>query len=141
MKVSGFVCITCSLLSDWLRKLSFSPWKNRRLLAKLCHPLKACSMPIPTQRDRAATTIAVLVKWASAENVTPLRVCPPAAGFADPRVVGRTAIAVAVFSLLPFVILVLWGLPDCTIPGSWLSPPDGGWGAIRWGAYLNVMFW
>eukprot|EP00903_Cladosiphon_okamuranus_P008709 g8343.t1 len=57
------------------------------------------------------------------------------------RVVGRTAIAVAVFSLLPFVILVLWGLPDCTIPESWLSPPDGGWGAIRWGAYLNVMFW
>eukprot|EP00752_Nemacystus_decipiens_P005119 g4644.t1 len=57
------------------------------------------------------------------------------------RVVGRTAIAVAVFSLLPFVILVLWGLPDCTIPESWLSPPDGGWGAIRWGTYLNVMFW
>lgn len=58
-----------------------------------------------------------------------------------PRVVGRTAIAVAVFTLLPFVVLVLWGLPDCTMPESWLSPPDGGWGAIRWGTYLNVMFW
>ncbi|CAM9297789.1 unnamed protein product, partial [Hapterophycus canaliculatus] len=57
------------------------------------------------------------------------------------RVVGRTAIAVAVFSLLPFVVLVVWGLPDCTMPESWLSPPDGGWGAIRWGTYLNVMFW
>ncbi|CBJ26061.1 conserved unknown protein [Ectocarpus siliculosus] len=57
------------------------------------------------------------------------------------RVVGRTAIAVAVFSLLPFVVLVLWGLPDCTMPESWISPPDGGWGAIRWGTYLNVMFW
>lgn len=57
------------------------------------------------------------------------------------RIVGRTAIAVAIFSLLPFVVLVLWGLPDCTMPESWLSPPDGGWGAIRWGPYLNVMFW
>ncbi|CAM9248438.1 unnamed protein product [Pylaiella littoralis] len=57
------------------------------------------------------------------------------------RIVGRTAIAVAIFSLLPFVVFVLWGLPDCTMPESWLSPPDGGWGAIRWGTYLNVMFW
>ncbi|CAM9624730.1 unnamed protein product [Laminaria digitata] len=57
------------------------------------------------------------------------------------RVVGRAAIAVAVFSMLPFVVLVLWGLPSCTMPESWLMLPDGGWGAIQWGAYLNVMFW
>lgn len=49
--------------------------------------------------------------------------------------------AVAVFSMLPFVVLVLWGLPSCTMPDSWLMLPDGGWDAIQWGTYLNVMFW
>lgn len=57
------------------------------------------------------------------------------------RVVGRAAMAVAIFSLLPFIVIVLLGLPSCTTPGVWLSPPDGGWGEVKWATYLNVMFW
>ncbi|KAG5178672.1 amino acid permease-domain-containing protein [Tribonema minus] len=55
--------------------------------------------------------------------------------------VGRTAILVCVFSLLPFIIMSCWGLKGYQYPSNWLDLPAGGLQAVEWGTLLNVMFW
>ncbi|CAM9668231.1 unnamed protein product, partial [Phaeothamnion confervicola] len=55
-------------------------------------------------------------------------------------VVGYTALAVCLFSLSPFVVMVAWP-GGYSFPTNWLEPPDGGWAAVEWGDFFNILFW
>jgi amino acid transporter len=55
-------------------------------------------------------------------------------------VVGATAIGICVFSLLPFLIMVLVGIwkVDWERLG---RLPEGGLPAVDWSAFINILFW
>jgi amino acid transporter len=54
------------------------------------------------------------------------------------HVVGKAAIAMTAFTLLPFVLMCLLGIPHVQ-PKNWLQVPE--WNSIQWIPFLNVMFW
>eukprot|EP00659_Diplonema_papillatum_P009706 gene9706-15072_t len=56
------------------------------------------------------------------------------------EVVGNMAVGICIFSLAPFVIMILIGLPSVD-PSRWVLPPEKGWNAVDWPTYLNLMFW
>lgn len=55
-------------------------------------------------------------------------------------VVGMTAIALCIFSLLPLVIFCIIGSFQVN-PSNWLITPPGGLSGINWPLYLNTFFW
>lgn len=55
-------------------------------------------------------------------------------------VVGKTAIVLCLFTMLPFLVFVLMGLPHVQ-PERWTVQPQGGWRGIDWRLYLNTFFW
>ena len=52
-------------------------------------------------------------------------------------IVGNTAVAMTVFIVLPFLVLIGFAFPHIQ-PKNWLRVD---WETVRWGDYLNVMFW
>eukprot|EP00755_Sulcionema_specki_P028148 Sspe_Gene.89280::Locus_61074_Transcript_1_1_Confidence_1.000_Length_1660::g.89280::m.89280 len=56
------------------------------------------------------------------------------------EVVGRTALVICLFSLLPFFIMVVLGIPLIDT-SRWLLPPAEGWESVRWTPFLNILFW
>lgn len=54
------------------------------------------------------------------------------------HVVGNAAIGMTVFTLLPFIIMCLAGIPHVD-PKNWFEIGD--WNSIQWIPFLNVMFW
>ena len=52
-------------------------------------------------------------------------------------IVGWAAVAMTVFIIVPFVVLVGIAVPQ-TEPRHWRTQD---WGAVQWGPFLNVMFW
>lgn len=57
------------------------------------------------------------------------------------KVVGNTALCICVFSLLPFLIMSLWGQAAYAYPENWTDLPEGGLSAVDWGIFLNSIFW
>jgi amino acid transporter len=57
------------------------------------------------------------------------------------RIVGNVALTICIFSLLPFAIMVAWGGSGYSHPENWFNLPEGGWGAVKWGTFLNIIFW
>ncbi|KAI3434372.1 hypothetical protein D9Q98_002451 [Chlorella vulgaris] len=53
------------------------------------------------------------------------------------HVVGEVAIGMTAFTLLPFVVMCLLGLPHVR-PSNWLVVD---WGEVQWLPFLNIMFW
>jgi amino acid transporter len=53
------------------------------------------------------------------------------------HVVGKIAIAMTAFTLLPFIIMCLLGVPHVH-PSNWLVVD---WSTVQWVPFLNVMFW
>ncbi|GAB4813937.1 hypothetical protein N2152v2_000983 [Parachlorella kessleri] len=53
------------------------------------------------------------------------------------HIVGNVAIATAVFTLLPFVVITALGLPHVN-PANWVQVD---WATVDWVPFLNVMFW
>ncbi|PRW20630.1 putative polyamine transporter isoform A [Chlorella sorokiniana] len=53
------------------------------------------------------------------------------------HVVGDAAIGMTVFTLLPFVVICLLGLPHVK-PANWVRVD---WGTVQWLPFLEVMFW
>eukprot|EP00754_Rhynchopus_humris_P040095 Rhum_TRINITY_DN23143_c0_g1::Rhum_TRINITY_DN23143_c0_g1_i1::g.177125::m.177125 len=56
------------------------------------------------------------------------------------EVVGQTSLIVCLFSLSPFVILIALGSFSMSFDRV-LLPPTGGWGAVDFPTFLNLMFW
>jgi len=54
------------------------------------------------------------------------------------NLVGKLALVLCVFSLAPFVVMILIGLPQA-VPSRLLTTVP--WAEVKWGRYLNVMFW
>eukprot|EP00898_Chlorokybus_atmophyticus_P002314 jgi/Chlat1/3083/Chrsp21S03331 len=55
-------------------------------------------------------------------------------------VVGNTAVAVAAFSLLPFCLMIVLGLPRLE-PARWWPESGFDWHMIEWGGFINILFW
>lgn len=53
------------------------------------------------------------------------------------HIVGNVAVAMTVFTLLPFAAMTAVGLPHIR-PANWLQVD---WGAVNWVKFLNIMFW
>lgn len=53
------------------------------------------------------------------------------------HVVGKVAVAMTAFTLLPFILMCLLGAPHVD-PSNWLVVD---WKAVQWVPFLNVMFW
>ena len=56
------------------------------------------------------------------------------------EVVGNIAIFICLFSLAPFVMMVVLGLPKIDF-SRMVLPPTGGWSAVDYPTFLNIMFW
>ena len=52
-------------------------------------------------------------------------------------IVGRAAVAMTFFIILPFLVLGVFALPQIQ-PANWVAQD---WGALQLGPFLNVMFW
>jgi amino acid transporter len=53
------------------------------------------------------------------------------------HIVGNLAMVMTVFTLLPFGMLSILGLPHVQ-PANWVHME---WGNVKWISFLNVMFW
>ena len=52
-------------------------------------------------------------------------------------IVGRAAVGMTVFIIVPFIVLGVIALPDIE-PSNWVAQD---WSALQLGPFLNVMFW
>ncbi len=52
-------------------------------------------------------------------------------------VIGHAAVGMAIFTLLPFVVMTVLGAPHVD-PRKWVVVD---WSTVKWGDFLNVMFW
>ena len=52
-------------------------------------------------------------------------------------IVGRAAMVMTVFIIIPFIILGVLAVPQIE-PSNWVVQD---WSALQWGPFLNVMFW
>ena len=52
-------------------------------------------------------------------------------------IVGRAAMVMTVFIIIPFIILGVLAVPQIE-PSNWVVQD---WSALKWGPFLNVMFW
>jgi amino acid transporter len=55
-------------------------------------------------------------------------------------VVGKVAVFLCIFTMLPFVVFCLLGVGQVQ-PERWAVQPPDGWRGINWRLYLNTFFW
>jgi amino acid transporter len=53
------------------------------------------------------------------------------------NIVGKVAIAMTIFLTIPFILLIGLSVPDIR-PANWMVV---NWDTVRWGPFINVMFW